>query len=209
MSKNLRIQVVVGSVRAGCVPLPVARWVVASASEQADLDTDLVDLADWALPMFALATPPAMGAYKDPLQKRWAAKVGEADGYVLVSPEYNHGTSAVLKNSLDYLYAEWGRKPVAFVSFGNTGGARSRAALRDRCRASDGTPRATASRRVAHVGAPHAYVEGPPRVMAAGESRPTIVLSSVRKRATLPWWFRQARLDPLAPLALSRGQHLG
>jgi NAD(P)H-dependent FMN reductase len=123
MVQKLKIQVIVGSVREGCASAPVARWVQAGASGQ--IDAELVDLADWPLPMFALATPPAMGDYKDPLQKRWAAKIGEADGYVLVSPEYNHGTSAVLKNALDYLYAEWNRKPVAFVSFGNTGGARA------------------------------------------------------------------------------------
>jgi NAD(P)H-dependent FMN reductase len=128
MVQKLKIQVIVGSVREGCASAPVARWVQAGASEQ--IDAELVDLADWPLPMFALATPPAMGDYKDPLQKRWAAKIGEADGYVLVSPEYNHGTSAVLKNALDYLYAEWNRKPVAFVSFGNTGGARAVEQLR-------------------------------------------------------------------------------
>jgi NAD(P)H-dependent FMN reductase len=128
MSQKLKIQIVVGSVREGCASLPVARWVQAGASRH--VDAELVDLADWPLPMFALATPPAMGGYKDPLQKRWAARIGEADGYVLVSPEYNHGTSAVLKNALDYLYAEWNRKPVAFVSFGNTGGARAVEQLR-------------------------------------------------------------------------------
>jgi NAD(P)H-dependent FMN reductase len=130
MPEKLKIQIVVGSVREGCVSLPVACWVHASAREQGGLKAELVDLADWPLPMFALATPPAMGGYKDPLQQRWAAKVGEADGYILVSPEYNHGTSAVLKNALDYLYAEWNRKPVAFVSFGNTGGARAVEQLR-------------------------------------------------------------------------------
>jgi NAD(P)H-dependent FMN reductase len=128
MYQKLKIQVIVGSVREGCASAPVARWVQAGASGH--IDAELVDLADWPLPMFALATPPAMGDYKDPLQKRWAAKIGEADGYVLVSPEYNHGTSAVLKNALDYLYAEWNRKPVAFVSFGNTGGARAVEQLR-------------------------------------------------------------------------------
>jgi NAD(P)H-dependent FMN reductase len=130
MSEKLKIQVVVGSVREGRISLPVAQWVRASAGEQGALDTELVDLADWPLPMFALATPPAMGGYKDPLQQCWAAKIGEADGYILVSPEYNHGTSAVLKNALDYLYAEWNRKPVAFVSYGNTGGARAIEQLR-------------------------------------------------------------------------------
>lgn len=128
MYPKLKIQVVVGSVRDGCASSPVARWVHAGAGEH--IDAELVDLADWPLPMFALARPPAMGDYKDPLQKRWAAKIGKADGYVLVSPEYNHSTSAVLKNALDYLYAEWNRKPVAFVSFGNAGGARAVEQLR-------------------------------------------------------------------------------
>ncbi len=131
MSEKLKIAVIVGSVREVRVSLPVARWVCASARGVDGLDAELVDLAEWALPMFALARSPAMGDYKDPLQIRWAAKIGEADGYILVSPEYNHGPSAVLKNALDYLYEEWNRKPVAFVSFGNVGGARAIEQLRE------------------------------------------------------------------------------
>jgi NAD(P)H-dependent FMN reductase len=80
--------------------------------------------------MFALAKPPAMGLSGDVAQRRWAAKIAPADGYIFVSPEYNHGPSAVLKNALDYLWAEWNRKPAAFVSFGNTGGARAVEQLR-------------------------------------------------------------------------------
>ena len=125
MSSKLKIQVIVGSVREGRFSLPIAHWVYAVARTCAGLDAELVDLADWPLPMFALATAPAMGGYSDPLQQRWAAKIGRADGYIMISPEYNHGTSAVLKNALDYLYAEWNRKPVAFVAHGNTGGARA------------------------------------------------------------------------------------
>jgi len=130
VSEKLKIHIIVGSVREGRVALPVARWVRASAGDREAIHTELVDLADWPLPMFALATSPAMGGYKDPLQLRWAVKIGEADAYILVSPEYNHGTSAVLKNALDYLYAEWNRKPVAFVSYGNAGGARAVEQLR-------------------------------------------------------------------------------
>lgn len=80
--------------------------------------------------MLALAKPAAMGLSDDAGQQRWAAKVRRADGYILVSPEYNHGPSAVLKNALDYLWAEWGRKPAAFVSYGNVGGARAIEQLR-------------------------------------------------------------------------------
>jgi NAD(P)H-dependent FMN reductase len=130
VAEKLKIQIVVGSVREGRVSLPVAQWVLASANERDGLEAELIDLVDWALPMFALRTSPAMGDYKDPLQQRWAAKIGEGDGYIFVSPEYNHGPSAALKNALDYLYAEWNRKPVAFVSFGNAGGARAVEQLR-------------------------------------------------------------------------------
>jgi len=130
MTEPLNIQILVGSVREGRISLPVARWVQERSVGRSDLSAQLVDLADWNLPMFALPTSPAMGDYTDPLQQRWAATIGKADGYILVSPEYNHSTSPVLKNALDYLWAEWNRKPVAFVSFGNVGGARAIEQLR-------------------------------------------------------------------------------
>ena len=80
--------------------------------------------------MLTLAKPAAMGLSDDAQQQRWAAKIRVADGYILVSPECNHGPSAVLKNALDYLWAEWGRKPAAFVSSGNVGGVRAIEQLR-------------------------------------------------------------------------------
>jgi NAD(P)H-dependent FMN reductase len=70
-----------------------------------------------------------MGGYTDPLQIAWAEKIGAADGYILIAPEYNHGIPAVLKNALDFVYAEWARKPVGFVGYGGSGGARSIEAL--------------------------------------------------------------------------------
>ena len=87
-----------------------------------DLDVELVDLRDWPLPFFDQQTPPMMGNYTDPLQQRWAEQVARADGFVLVTPEYNHGYPAVLKNALDHLYAEWNGKPVGFVGYGGPGG---------------------------------------------------------------------------------------
>jgi NAD(P)H-dependent FMN reductase len=110
---KLIIQVVVGSVPEGRKSLPIARWVFERATLRTEFQVELVDLAQWPLPMLALAKPPAMGLSGDVDQRRWAAKVRLADGYVLVSPEYNHGPSAVLKNALDYVWAEWGRKPAA------------------------------------------------------------------------------------------------
>ena len=73
--------------------------------------------------MFDFAKPPAMGAYQDALQLRWAKTISRGDAYIFVTPEYNHGYSAALKNALDYLFAEWQRKPASFVSYGNVEGA--------------------------------------------------------------------------------------
>jgi NAD(P)H-dependent FMN reductase len=122
---------VIGSIREGRKSLPVARWVHERATLRQEFQTELVDLAEWSLPMLSFAKPPAMGLSDDAAQRHWAAKIGAADGFIFVSPEYNHGPSAVLKNALDYLYAEWNRKPAAFVSFGNTGGARAVEQLRE------------------------------------------------------------------------------
>lgn len=124
MADPLDILLIVGSVREGRLALPVAHWVAERAAGRADLACELVDLADWDLPFFYRPRPPATGDY-DERQRRWAAKVGPADGYILVAPEYNHGPAAVLKNALDTVYAEWNRKPVAFVSYGGMGGARA------------------------------------------------------------------------------------
>jgi NAD(P)H-dependent FMN reductase len=69
--------------------------------------------------------PPAMGQYSQPHTHAWAAKIGSFDAFVFVAPEYNHGTSAVLKNAIDYLYKEWNNKAAGFVSYGSVGGARA------------------------------------------------------------------------------------
>ena len=125
MTDRLKILVILGSVREGRVAGPVGNWVMEQAVSREALDCELVDLKDWDLPFYPFADPPAKGNYRDPLQRRWADKVASADGYILICPEYNHGPPAVLKNALDFVYAEWNRKPVAFVGYGGNGAARS------------------------------------------------------------------------------------
>lgn len=127
---RLRVSVIVGSVREGRLSLPIAKWVMDRLAARPEFDTELLDLAEWNLPMFAEPNPPATGRYTGEKQRAWAERIAAADGYVLVAPEYNHGMSAVLKNALDTVYAEWGRKPVAFVAHGGMGGARSVEQLR-------------------------------------------------------------------------------
>jgi NAD(P)H-dependent FMN reductase len=125
MSEALKILVIMGSVREGRMAQPVGEWVIEQASSREELTCELVDLKDWDLPFYPFASPPAAEKYSDPLQIRWAEKVASADGYILICPEYNHGPPAVLKNALDFVYAEWNRKPVTFVGYGGNGAARS------------------------------------------------------------------------------------
>jgi len=90
-----------------------------------DAHYELVDLADHPLPLLDEPMPPSLGQYQRPHTKQWGEKVGAFDGYVLVTPEYNHSTSAALKNALDYVYGEWNSKAVGFVSYGGLGGVRA------------------------------------------------------------------------------------
>lgn len=130
MTDRLKILVILGSVREGRMAAPVGAWVMERAAASDALECELVDPAEWGLPFFPHPRPPAAGNYQDPLQIRWAEKVAGADGYVLVCPEYNHSGSAVLKNALDTVFAEWNRKPVSFVGYGSVGAARSIEQLR-------------------------------------------------------------------------------
>ena len=116
------IQVILGSTRQGRHGDKVANWFMHHAGARDDISVELVDLADWPLPFFDSPVPPAYAPSPDPRTRAWAAKVAEADGYVLVTPEYNHGYPAVLKNALDHLYREWNGKPVGFVGYGGPGG---------------------------------------------------------------------------------------
>ena len=86
---------------------------------------ELIDIADYHLPLLDEPIPPSMGQYTKPHTRRWAEKIASLDAFVFVTPEYNHGTSAALKNALDFLYAEWNNKIAGFVGYGSAGGARA------------------------------------------------------------------------------------
>jgi len=103
----------------------VAHWVFDHAQQRTDADFELVDLADLELPLLDEPVPAAMGRYANPHTQRWAAKVATFDGFVFVTPEYNHATSGALKNAIDFVYGEWNNKAAAFVSYGSAGGVRA------------------------------------------------------------------------------------
>lgn len=115
---DLKIAIILGSTRPGRKGDQVARWVLDQAAQRGDAEYELVDLADFPLPHLDEAMPPMMGQYANDHTKQWAAKIGQYDGYIFVTPEYNHSTSGVLKNAIDYLNAEWNNKAAAFVSYG-------------------------------------------------------------------------------------------
>jgi NAD(P)H-dependent FMN reductase len=100
------------------------------ASRRTDAEFELIDLADYPLPHLDEPLPPAAGQYQNAHTKEWAATIARFDGYVFITPEYNHSTSGVLKNAIDYLYAEWGNKAMGVVSYGAIGGARAAEHLR-------------------------------------------------------------------------------
>ena len=79
---------------------------------------ELIDIKDFNLPLLDEPVPPSMGQYSKPHTKTWAAKIGSFDGYVFVTPEYNHGISGALKNAIDFVFAEWNNKAAGFVSYG-------------------------------------------------------------------------------------------
>jgi len=121
-----RIAVITGSTRPGRQALDVAQWVLGIASEREDASFELVDIAEFELPLLDEEAPAMMGDYRHDHTKAWAAKIAPFDGFVFVTPEYNHSTSAALKNAIDYLYAEWNNKAAGFVSYGvGPGGTRA------------------------------------------------------------------------------------
>jgi NAD(P)H-dependent FMN reductase len=125
-----RIGIILGSTRPNRNGEQVARWVLDVAKQRTDAEFELVDLRDYPLPHLDEPVPPSMGQYRNDHTKQWAAKIASFDGFVFVTPEYNHSTSGVLKNAIDYLYAEWNNKAAGFVSYGSVGGARAAEHLR-------------------------------------------------------------------------------
>jgi NAD(P)H-dependent FMN reductase len=128
-----RIQVIIGSARPNRFADKPARWVADELAARGDLEVEIVDLRDYPLPFFEEPAAPArtLREYPDAAIARWGQKVDEADGFVFVVAEYNHGYTAFLKNALDHLFPEFHRKPVAFVGYGNVGGARAIEQLRE------------------------------------------------------------------------------
>ena len=127
------ISVIVGSTREGRFSEKPAKWILDHLKKRDGVDARLLDLRDYPMPFFDQpATPatPGRPAFANEVVQKWTAAIAQSDGFVFVTPEYNYGPPAVLKNALDWVYPEWKRKAAAFVSYGNAGGARGVQQLR-------------------------------------------------------------------------------
>ena len=128
----LKIKVIIGSTREGRFADKPACWIFNELKKREGVEVELLDLRDFDLPFFNESKTPSSitEPYQNEVVKRWTAKIAEADGFVMVTPEYNHSFSAVLKNAIDWVYKEWNKKAVAFVSYGSVMGGRSIEQLR-------------------------------------------------------------------------------
>lgn len=126
----LKIGVITGSTRPNRNSPAVAEWVVARAAGRESAEYEVVDISHWGLPLLDEPAPPSAGHYAHDHTKRWAAEIARFDGFVFVTPEYNHGLPAALKNAVDFVFAEWGNKAAGFVSYGSAYGVRAVEQLR-------------------------------------------------------------------------------
>lgn len=108
----------------------MAKWVFDIAKKRGDVDYELVDIADYNLPLLDEFMPAGYQQYANAHTKIWSQKIAEFDGFIFVTPEYNHSTSGALKNAIDYLSAEWNNKAAGFVSYGSSNGIRAVEQLR-------------------------------------------------------------------------------
>lgn len=121
-----KIKVILGSNRPGRFADQPGEWLMRQGADMAGVEFELIDLADVNLPFLDEPVPALSGTYQNEHSKAWSKRIDDADGFVFVAAEYNHGYTPVLKNAIDYLYHEWKHKPVAFLSYGAAaGGARA------------------------------------------------------------------------------------
>jgi NAD(P)H-dependent FMN reductase len=128
-----KIGIIIGSTRPGRLGAQVAEWVRDVSARRSDAEFELVDLAEFRLPLFDQPVPPAMGGTGGPEAQAWVRTIDTCDGFVFVTPEYNHQLPGALKNAIDFVYTGWADKAAGIVSYGAAGGTGSAAQLRQMC----------------------------------------------------------------------------
>ncbi|HYG83836.1 MAG TPA: NAD(P)H-dependent oxidoreductase [Verrucomicrobiae bacterium] len=120
----IHIIIITASNRPGRFGVKPTEWVLQTAKARFGnkAEFSVVDVAELALPFLDEPTPALYDRYENKHTKAWAKTIAEADGFIIVTPEYNHSFPAPLKNAIDYLWKEWNHKPVSFVSYGSSAG---------------------------------------------------------------------------------------
>lgn len=134
MSEKINLTIILGSVRIGRFGDKPAKMLKEIAEKMNDFEVSFIDLKGENLPNFESSVSPAYITNKDYGNEKvnaFADKIRESDAFVMISPEYNHGYSSAIKNSIDSIYLEWNNKPVGFLSYGSAGGARAVEQLRE------------------------------------------------------------------------------
>src|SRR3990167_6602093 len=128
----LRVKIILGSTRPNRFSEQAGKWILEEAGKIAGISAEVLDLRDYAMPFFNEPVSPSykQEPYKNEAVARFTSKIAEGDAFIIVTPEYNRGTSGVLKNAMDWVYQEWNNKPVGFVAYGSVGGARAVEQLR-------------------------------------------------------------------------------
>ncbi len=188
MAHKPRIAVIIGTTRDARFGEKPAQWIAERARARGDWEVDVVDLKDFDLPLFNEVASNAWAASEDARAVAWQKKIGEFDGYIFVTPEYNRSITGALKNALDQAYVEWTRKAYGIVSYGSVGGTRAAEHLR-----TIGIELQMASTRAAvHIGGSEFMavhpMGGDPKPMSAIEG--AIGGSADGMLEDLDWWVR-------------------
>ncbi len=130
MANKPKIALIIGSTRSSRFADIPAQWMLKQAQGRDDMTVELVDLRDYALPLFNEMASNAYMPSSDAHAVKWQTKMAEFDGYIFVVAEYNHSVTGSLKNALDQAYVEWAKKPMAAIAYGSMGGARALEHLR-------------------------------------------------------------------------------
>lgn len=120
-----KIAIITGSTRPNRINPGVAEWVLETAKQRGDAEYELVDIADYDLPLYDEPLPAGYQQYSKDHTKNWAAKIAEFDGYVFVTGEYNHSVTPALANAISFLNAEWNDKAAGIVGYGSAMGVRA------------------------------------------------------------------------------------
>ncbi len=194
-SDKPRIGVIIGSTRDARFAEKPANWFLDLAGKRDDMTFERLDLRDFDLPFFNEAASNLWAPSKDPRAVRWQQTLARFDGFVVVTPEYNHSVPAALKNALDQAYREWMRKPIGFVGYGGVGAARAIEHLRGIAVELQMVP----LRNAVHIGGGELM-----KVHSKGENGPMEAIAYAIEPAAgalldeLAWWARTTRRGRLA-----------